>query len=419
MIKGVKVRLSIHNILFNIFKYNKTINNHSIQKLINNNKLEDIAFINKVTLSSMRYYFHAKKIINKYVKKRIKDHEKILLLSAITQLVFLNFKEYAVINCSVEIAKKLNIYHGFINAVLKKILLEKKELSNIKITFNDLPLWVRKTTKNLTYLQKENFISNFYKEPDIHIVFKNKFELKKFEEKILKSSENSGFLIENKRVDKIKSFKDGSWWVQDFSSSFPINNLKRFDNKKSYLDMCSAPGGKAFQILSRGVEVSLYDKSKSRIKILKENLKRLNFNAEVINNDALNISKKYDFIIVDAPCTAIGTIRRNPEIFFKSNKPDLKKLLVIQEKLLIKAADLLNMGGIILYMVCSFLKIETNDQINNFLEKRKDFKISTFPLLNNQFANPKLIYNNCMLTMPGTMLGKNIDGYFAVYLKKV
>ena len=62
MIKGVKVRLSIHNILFNIFKYNKTINNHSIQKLINNNKLEDIAFINKVTLSSMRYYFYKKKI---------------------------------------------------------------------------------------------------------------------------------------------------------------------------------------------------------------------------------------------------------------------------------------------------------------------------------------------------------------------
>jgi len=71
-----------------------------------------------------------------------------------------------------------------------------------------------------------------------------------------------------------------------------------------------------------------------------------------------------------------------------------------------------------LYMVCSFLKIETNDQINNFLEKRKDFKISAFPLLHNQFANPKLIYNNYMLTMPKTILGKNIDGYFAVYLKR-
>ena len=72
--------------------------------------------MHNVTLNTMRYHFHCLKIIDKYIKKKIRDHEKILLISAITQIVFLEFKEYAVINCSVEIAKKLKLYSGLINA---------------------------------------------------------------------------------------------------------------------------------------------------------------------------------------------------------------------------------------------------------------------------------------------------------------
>ena len=122
MVKGLKVRRDIHEILFRIHKYNINVNNRFVQNIISKHKEEDIRLINNVVLNSMRYQFHTKKIINQYVKKKIKDDEKILLISSITQIVFLGFKEYAVVNCSVEIAKYKNIYHGFINAVLKKIL---------------------------------------------------------------------------------------------------------------------------------------------------------------------------------------------------------------------------------------------------------------------------------------------------------
>ena len=126
MIKGEKIRYDIHNILYSVYKFNRTLNNQDIQKKINLHKKEDVSFLNNVILNSMRFHLHTSKIIDQYVKKKIRDKEKILLVSAITQIVFLSFKEYAVINCSVEIAKKLKIYHGFINATLKNISRDKK-----------------------------------------------------------------------------------------------------------------------------------------------------------------------------------------------------------------------------------------------------------------------------------------------------
>ena len=143
MIKGEKIRFDIHNILYSIYKFNKNFKYSNIQKIINKHKKEDISFLNNVTLNSMRFHFHSSKIIEKYIKKKLRDNEKILLISAITQIVFLDFKEYAVINCSVEIAKKLKIYHGLINATLKNISKNKKKLKNINIEFDDLPLWFK------------------------------------------------------------------------------------------------------------------------------------------------------------------------------------------------------------------------------------------------------------------------------------
>ena len=95
----------------------------------------------------------------------------------------MDFRDYAVINCSVEIAKKLKIYHGFINACLKKISKNKERLRKTRIQFNDLPNWFKKETKLLPSLEKKRFVKNFNKEPDIHLVFKDKTVLKNVEGK--------------------------------------------------------------------------------------------------------------------------------------------------------------------------------------------------------------------------------------------
>ena len=421
MIKGEKVRFDIHNILFSIYKFNNTLENTSIKKIIDKHKKEDVSFIFNVTLNSMRLHIHSLKILKKYIKKKLRDHEKILLISAITQIVFLNFKEYAVINCSVEISKKLKLYPALINASLKAIAKNKKELKNIKISYNDLPQWFRKRTSSLTIHEKKRFLENFYKEPDVHIVFKNKEKLNEFDESLIKTSSTSGFLLDKKEIEDKKSFINGDWWVQDFSSFFPINNIEFKSQNLKLLDACAAPGGKAFQLLSKNLEVTLNDKSKRRIQTLRSNLNRLKFNPTVLNKDFIkfDINEKFDFIVIDAPCSAIGTIRKNPEIFFKSKIPDFDGLNNLQQNMLEKAALLLNVGGGILYMTCSFIKNETFDQINEFLKKNDNFLVANFILTEENYNFSKLVKNNLMITIPDKILNNNIDGYFAAYLKKI
>ncbi len=421
MIKGIKARLDIHNILLKIYKSNVSLNSNLIQSIINKNKQEDINLINNVLLNSMRFQFHIQKIIKNYVKKKLRDEEKILLISSITQIVYLNFREYAVVNCSVEIAKKKNIYHGFINAVLKNISKDKNILANTAIKYNDLPIWFQKQTKNLNKNEKEIFLNNFFKEPSLHLVFKGKEEVKQFEEKLIKTSEYSGFVENRKKIQEIQSFTKGSWWVQDFSSFIPINTIRNLDINKKYLDMCAAPGGKSFQLLSKDIKITLNDKSKRRTRLIKENLARLNLKAKILNKDFIDLdtNDKFDFIILDAPCSAIGTIRKNPDIFFKSKEPDFRNLLNLQEKMLKKASELLRKEGIILYMVCSFLKNETEDQISKFLNKNNNFRLNEFKILNKNIDYTNLIKKKFMLTLPNKVLDNTIDGYFAAFLNKL
>ena len=420
MIKGEKIRLDIHNILYTIFKSNKNLNTSSIEKIINKHKQEDISFLNNVILNSMRYHIHVEKIINSHIRKKLRVHEKILLLSAITQIVFLDFKEYAVINCSVEIAKKLKIYHGIVNATLKRISKNKNFLKKTKINFSDLPLWFRDETKSFSKDEKDKFIKSISQEPNLHIVFKNEEKLINSKEKVIKTSGISGFLESKTKITNINSFKNGDWWVQDFSSFFPNKNILNFKKTSKVLDACAAPGGKAFQILSRNIDLVLNDKNKSKIKILRSNLERLKFQTKIFNKDfiSFDFKEKYNYVIVDAPCSAIGTIRKNPEIFFKNNGPNINELIIIQEKMLEKASSLLHKKGYILYMVCSFLKKETEEQISKFLKKNNSFELCNIELIVKNTKYSKLIKNKFMFTLPDTIFDRNIDGYFAAYLQK-
>ncbi len=421
MSNGVRIRIIIHNVLSDIYRKNLSVEKALIKRNINNNTKRDISFIYNVCLSSMRYFFHTKKIINKYAKNKIRFNELILLNSAITQIIFLDFKDYAVINSTVEAAKKLNIYHGFINAILKNITNNKKKILKINIDYTDLPSWFRKRTDYLDTNDKKNFLNTYFQKPDLHLVFKTNRDLLDFEHDIVNTSDTSGFIKTDIEIEKIASYRKGVWWIQDYSSFFPLKYHKnKFENKK-IIDLCSAPGGKAFQIKSESFDLVLNDKNKSRINLLKQNLLRLGFNCTIYNYDVLKFdtSSKYDFIILDAPCSAVGTIRRNPEIFYRNKEPNFSHLLGIQQKMLAKCKDLLNSNGTILYMVCSFLKCETEEQIKYFLSKNKNFLLERFSINEIKMNESKLLKNGFMSTIPSDINGHKIDGYFAAYLKKI
>ena len=144
MQKGLQTRLSVYLILKSLIN-NKSTYDKLLKKEIEKNKYSsrDINFIQSVVLSSLRHNIQVKKIIDKFANKKINEDAYILLLSSITQLVFLNFKNYAVVNSSVELSKnnKIKTYSGFINGILKNIIKEKENLKKFSIRLNDLPKW--------------------------------------------------------------------------------------------------------------------------------------------------------------------------------------------------------------------------------------------------------------------------------------
>ncbi len=307
-----------------------------------------------------------------------------------------------------------------INAVLKKIALKKNELKNIDIKFNDLPDWFKKNAKKLTFREKNQFLKNYFKQPSLHIVFKSEKNLKKFNESYFQTTEKSLFITQPKKINMIDNFRKGDWWIQDFSSMLPLYLISTKERKR-VLDMCAAPGGKSFQAISNGWDVFINDMNKKRALILKENLIRLGFDNKISLKNALQLpeNKKYDLIILDAPCSAIGTIRKNPEILFRLKSPDFKSLLKNQKDLLQKSTKLLNSGGVILYMVCSFLYNETIEQVDNFLIKNKNFTLQKFKNTKKMSNISSLInINGYILNIPNTFDGFMIDGYFAAKLKK-
>ena len=164
--------------------------------------------------------------------------------------------------------------------------------------------------------------------------------------------------------------------------------------------------------------VTVVEKDKKRASVLRSNLKRLKFDIEIKADDALNLNenKKYEVILIDAPCSSIGTIRKNPEILFRKTNINLYRYTEIQMKLLNKATRLIKNKGEIIYMVCSFFEQETIDQIKKFLLLNKNFTIKKF----QQNKNENLIDENGFINIIPCTLQNNvkIDGFFAAKLKR-
>ena len=415
MRKSVKVRIIIFQILNEIHQKNKNFDD-SLLNLNKNFKLndQDISMIYNVVLNSIRNYLFIDKILKNFLQKKTSLKIKILLLCAITQILYLGFKEYAVTNDTVEIAKIKKLNPGLINALLKNIIQSKNSIDKKKFSQSSVPLWFVKSIKK-NGLNLKKIIENITLEPSLHLVFKNRKLLESFKEDYHKTSDLSAFIIIKKKIKDLENYEKGHWWVQDLSSMLPIYLSPEIKSKK-ILDMCAAPGGKAFQTISLSNDVSLNDISLKRTNILRANLKRLDFDNEITNYNALDISeeKKFDIIILDAPCSGVGTLRRNPEILFKKKPPDLDFLTRIQKNLINKAAKLLNKNGIIIYMVCSFIYDETKDIKNNFLKENKNFSQYKYKINKNNSLKKFLNEEGEIYCIPSKHKNYMVDGFYSV-----
>ena len=154
-------------------------------------------------------------------------------------------------------------------------------------------------------------------------------------------------------VTDLPGFGSGRWWVQDLASSLPARLIPA--EAADVLDLCAAPGGKTMQLAAAGHKVTAVDRSEARLKRLRENLHRTSLDARLLTGDALEWrpDRRFDAILLDAPCSATGTFRRHPEVLYRARPQIIRESAELQRQLIERAAEWLNPGGALVYSVCS------------------------------------------------------------------
>ncbi len=166
-------------------------------------------------------------------------------------------------------------------------------------------------------------------------------------------------------IEEIPGFAEGTWWVQDQAAALPAKLLAAKPGER-VLDLCAAPGGKTLQLAATGASVTALDRSAPRLDRLHENLARTGLTADVIVADGETWSPEapFDKILLDAPCSALGTLRRHPEGAWIKTEADVARFPAVQARLLAAATRLLAPGGTLVYCVCSPIAAEGRDVVN-------------------------------------------------------
>ncbi len=176
------------------------------------------------------------------------------------------------------------------------------------------------------------------------------------------------------QVSALSGYKSGDWWVQDAAAALPVRILAP-QADETVLDLCAAPGVKTLQLAAAGAQVTALDVSESRIERVRENLARTKLKAQIVVADALAHQGQYDAILLDAPCSATGTIRRHPDLPFAKDGSEFGGLIALQAAMLAHAWTLLKPGGRLVYCTCSLLPDEGEVQIEEALEQYPDMRV--------------------------------------------
>lgn len=176
-------------------------------------------------------------------------------------------------------------------------------------------------------------------------------------------------------VSALPGYAEGAWWVQDAAAALPARLLGVAPGER-VADLCAAPGGKTAQLAAAGADVLAVDRSGARLDRLRKNLERLGLSAEIRVADALKLEgdASFDAVLLDAPCSATGTIRRHPDVAWTKTETDIARLAGLQRRLLDKAAGLVRPGGRLVYCSCSLEPEEGERQIAVFLSRHLDYE---------------------------------------------
>jgi 16S rRNA (cytosine967-C5)-methyltransferase len=352
-----------------------------------------------------------------------------ILRVSCAQIAFMNVPDYATVNEAVNIAESKNYkqFKAYINAVLRKISQNYKEWlqKQDEVTAN-IPDWLLKEwIKDYGLSEAAKIGQASLCEAPLDITLKSMEESKYWEGTLSAKTLPTGTLRVGSQgvITELEGFKEGHWWVQDAAAAIPVALFGDVRGEK-VVDLCAAPGGKTAQLASLGAMVVAVDRSTARLQRLKENLVRLNLvssvEIETADSTVWFPKKKVGFVLLDAPCTATGTIRRNPDLLHNKSFKDMERLISIQERLIDNALNMLAPNGILLYCTCSIQKSEGEDIINQLIDRRSDIK--RCPIDSKEFggANDMITEDGDLRVFPYHFAAYGgIDGFYCSRLEKI
>jgi 16S rRNA (cytosine967-C5)-methyltransferase len=358
---------------------------------------------------------------------------------ALYQIMFLDkVPHYAAVNEAVEFVKKIqgersaNITNGVLRNIIRNkdgIRYPKREDDILAFlsTYYSHPTWLVKRWLN-RYGDKftEDLLKSNNEKPKLTLrvnnLLTNKTELGQLLSSINLSFSSGKYLPDfihlhgMTNITKWEYFRNGYFSVQDESTGFSCYFLDPKPNER-VLDLFSAPGGKTSllaDLMKNKGEIIAVDKYESRIKILKRNLERLAItNVKTIEADALEFKddKKFDKILLDVPCSGLGTLTKKPDIKWRRDIGDIRKLSELQPKLLEKGASLLKPGGELVFSTCTIEPEENYNVLAKFLKEHNEFELVNAV----KYFNKSLVAENgCIQTYPNI---HGIDGAFAAKIK--
>lgn len=388
----------------------------------------DRSLLSTLLLTTFRHYGEIDAILSKLLDRplpRRSGTTREILEVGVTQLSFLDMPPHAVIDLAVRSAKMdRNALHfsGLINAVLRKVSGAGAALrDDVDAARCNTPSWLwerwSKTYGDditrriaLAHAERPGLDISFRDDPGPWLSVLPGERLPNGQIRLAPGHAS---------VPELRGFREGAWWVQDTAATIPVRLLGDIQGR-SVLDLCAAPGGKTLQMASLGAEVTAVDLSEGRLRRLRDNLSRTGLSADIRVEDVLSgkLQGHWDAVLLDAPCSATGTIRRHPELPYLKQASQIAELVSLQRRMLRKAAELVRPGGLLVYCTCSLEPEEGEAQMRWFLGW--DDRYAVLPPYPDLLPANSVRPEGWVRTLPCMDYGsaRGMDGFFALALRR-
>ena len=385
----------------------------------------DRALTRRLTATVLRRLGTLRHLVGGFLEKGFPSDapraETILLLGA-AQILWLEVPDHAAVDLSVRLAqadRRAGRYAGLINAVLRRVA--QAGAAPADDGSRDTPEWLLKRWKKSYGVSTARAIAaaNGH-EPALDLTVKSDAE--SWAERLRGRVLPTGTVrtLAHGAISLLPGFSEGAWWVQDAAAALPAH-LFGDVREMNIADLCAAPGGKTAQLAFAGANVTAVDRSPARLNRLRENLTRLSLRAETVAADALEWQAgPFDAVLLDAPCSSTGTIRRHPYLPWIKSAADVIACVSNAYEILESGAAMVEPGGTLVFTVCSLEREEGEEQVAIFLDAHPAFARAPIGA-DEVFGHAEWITPDgdlrtlpCHLSDVGGM-----DGFYAARLRRV